>query len=432
MFRPNSASLILLLLAALIAPLAFGAAADKDGFKPMLAGDSFDGWKKFGRTKWTVKDGVVAGGPGGGVLVYEESLEDYVFECDFKLAKGGNGGVYLRSRHKCTSQSPRYEIQIWDNVRGIGHRTGDLLYVHMARKWASKPTEWNTLRVTSVGPRHQVLLNGQLILDAMDFGKLHGCLAFQAHSSGKKPYIWYRNPRLRRLAKGKWPWPSKLPRVLVLMSKRSGPGKAHDRIGAAIENALAATGHYDVTWAADARALDPPHVDEYDVIVLHGPDDKNRSKWLNAQRRRRLAERVRAGRGLLVLHSSFTGRADDWPEFRELTGGAWRADNRGAASGPELIIRPLTQGHPIAAGVCPFQIHDTIRHVADRLAPGATAILCFEKDGVTHPVAWCAQHGKGRTFCCSLGSSEAAVNNPYYQLLLGNACDWVCPRPAAK
>ena len=427
MFRIVAASL---LLAAGIC-LAAEPGAGKDGFEDLLAGNTLAGWDKVGAAKWAVENGVLAGGPGGGTLMHKASLTDYVFECELNLAKGQNGGVFLRvpRRPPRRSLSPRYEIQIWDSPKAVGHRTGDLLYVHMCRQWASKPGEWNQLRLTSVGPRHEIVLNGTRILDAVHFGQLEGHLGFQAHSRNKAPYIWFRNVRLRRLAKGVWPHPSTLPRVLVLLSAGRRPADPQDRIGCAIENALVATGLYDVTWAADPRVLDPPHVDGYDAIILHGPDAKGRTRWLNAARRERIAKRLEAGRGLIVLHSAFTGGPDDWPGFRKLAGGSWFADDKPAQA--SLRIAHAGGKHPILDGVDPFDIRDAI-YRAPSPEPTATRLLGCEQLGKADTIAWCIQSGRGRVFCCSLGGSEGAIAHKALARLIANACQWVCPKPAPE
>ncbi len=417
---------ILVIVCIAIASPAFAAAP---GPESMLKGDSLDGWKSFGGANWTVRDRGIEASGGGGVLLFTEPLTDYVFECEFKVSKGRNGGIYVRSNPESKSQHPRYEIQIWDNPKAVGHRTGDFLYVHMARTFASTPAEWNRLRLTSVGPRHQAVLNGTLVFDLLDFRNLRGCLALQAHSGGaKEPYIWYRSPRLRRLPNGNWPWPSDLSRILVLMSKSDRPGHAHDRIGSAIETALADANRYAVTWAADPRALDPPHIAGYDTIVLHGPDAKQRTRWLNAERRQRLAEHVRNGAGLIVLHGTFTGGKDGWTEFPNLAGGAWRADERGAAKGSDLVVRPLPQAHPILKGLAPFQVEDDIRRMAGSLKPSATPLLTLDRGGERHVIAWAASAGKGRVVCASLGGTAKALGNPYVRRFLVNACDWVSQR----
>jgi len=103
------------------------------------------------------------------MLVHTQQWSDFVFSLDFKISKGCNSGVFVRT----ASLTPRpgkdvgfngIEIAI-DDTTGAGyHDTGAIYDLARPTKNAMKPVgEWNHLVVTCDGPVIKVELNGESV-----------------------------------------------------------------------------------------------------------------------------------------------------------------------------------------------------------------------------------------------------------------------------
>ncbi len=159
------------------------------GYEPIFNGKDLAGWKglvenpiargkmkkevlaakqkasdaKVGQS-WTVRDGAIWFSGTGDNLCTTRTYGDFEMFVDWKISKNGDSGIYLRG-------TP--QIQIWDNARiDVGAQVGSGgLYNN--QKEMSKPLvvadnpvgEWNTFRITMIGERVTVYLNGILVVD---------------------------------------------------------------------------------------------------------------------------------------------------------------------------------------------------------------------------------------------------------------------------
>lgn len=164
------------------------------GYIPLFNGENLDGWKglvanplkraqmdaktlaaeqvkadEIMRQGWYVEDGVLHFNGKGDNIATVKQYGDFELLVDWKLAKegkDGDAGVYLRG-------TP--QVQIWDTSRvNVGAQVGSGgLYNN--QKHESKPLkvadnplgEWNTFRITMVGDRVTVYLNGELVTDSV-------------------------------------------------------------------------------------------------------------------------------------------------------------------------------------------------------------------------------------------------------------------------
>lgn len=126
----------------------------------LFDGKTLAGWKtERGRGQWSVANGVLTNGSSGVNLVSERRFTDFKLHVEFRYAKNGNSGVYLRGR---------YEVQIEDTPKraiplpvDIGAIYGFLPPNEIA---ALGPGAWQTYDITLVGRRVTVVLNGHTII----------------------------------------------------------------------------------------------------------------------------------------------------------------------------------------------------------------------------------------------------------------------------
>lgn len=160
-----------------------------EGFVPLFNGKDLTGWQglvknPIARAKmdpdtlkmeqaeankrmhecWSVKDGVIWFNGKGANLCTIKKYGDFELIVDWKITKGGDSGLYLRG-------TP--QVQIWDTSRtNVGAQVGSGgLYNNQNNP--SKPMmvadnligDWNTFKITMVGEKVSVWLNGQLVVD---------------------------------------------------------------------------------------------------------------------------------------------------------------------------------------------------------------------------------------------------------------------------
>jgi hypothetical protein len=111
---------------------------DKDGFISLFDGESFNGWRGYGRDdvpgKWTIEDGAIkvnGSGQGeahssdGGDIIFAHKFKNFELAFDWKVAPGSNSGVLYLAREvkgePIWISSPEY--QVLDN---IGHPDAQL------------------------------------------------------------------------------------------------------------------------------------------------------------------------------------------------------------------------------------------------------------------------------------------------------------------
>jgi HEAT repeat protein len=116
------------------------------------------------RTTWSVRDGMIVFNGTGDNLCTVKDYGDFEMLVDWRITKNGDSGIYLRG-------TP--QVQIWDPARvDVGAQVGSGgLYNN--RNNPSKPLvradnpvgEWNTLRITMIGDKVTVFLNGTKVVD---------------------------------------------------------------------------------------------------------------------------------------------------------------------------------------------------------------------------------------------------------------------------
>ncbi len=169
------------------------------------------GWNHYGPGYFELDPatGILTSHGGMGLFWYSvKEFSDFVLELDFRCTDAEtNSGVFVRVPGVPTSDDYIYhsfEIQIYDAGEGI-HLTGAAYDAEAPTHLASNPPgEWNHFKVTFVGSRLQVELNGEAIMDweAEPRGKVEdfapsGYVGLQNHDD-RSP-VYFRNIVIREL-----------------------------------------------------------------------------------------------------------------------------------------------------------------------------------------------------------------------------------------
>lgn len=180
------------------------------GFLGLFNGVDFAGWK-FSESapekrSWRIAQGVlvneVANERNYCDLFTEQSFKDFELRLEFKVAPGGNSGVYLRGR---------YEVQILDDAgdpQPKRYSSGAIYNDLPPSVVASRPAgQWQTLVVTLAGNRVSVILNGTNVIQNKTLGvpfkpPFQSALLNQAGPiwlQGRYGNVSFRNLRIREL-----------------------------------------------------------------------------------------------------------------------------------------------------------------------------------------------------------------------------------------
>jgi hypothetical protein len=170
------------------------------------------GWNHYGPGYFELdpETGVLKSHGGMGLLWYSaKQYGDFALELEFMCSdETTNSGVFLRVPEVPTSDDYIYhsfEIQINDAGEGI-HRTGAVYDAEAPEEAVSRPAgEWNRLRISFVGDRITVELNGKQVVDweAEPRGKVEdfadrGYIGLQNHDD-RSP-VYFRNIYVKEIS----------------------------------------------------------------------------------------------------------------------------------------------------------------------------------------------------------------------------------------
>ena len=208
------------------------------GWKLLFDGKTTKGWHKYGGdpvgSAWKVKDGYLYLDTtikvdwqikDGGDIVTDEEYENYDFQLEWKIAKGGNSGmIFYIKEDKAKYNWPWQtgpEMQVLDNnghpdAKIIKHRAGDLYDLISSSKETVKPyDEWNLAEIKCINGKLDLYLNGENVVsttmwddnwkklvagskfrDMPGFGTYtKGRIGLQDHGN----QVCFRNIKIRRL-----------------------------------------------------------------------------------------------------------------------------------------------------------------------------------------------------------------------------------------
>jgi hypothetical protein len=176
---------LLVTILAILAALPIQAGGDPPkGFESLFNGKDLTGWKATGKMDvWGAEKGVIyCQGGGGGWLMTEKEYGDFELRVEYKMPKGGNSGVGIRSPLKGDPAYVGMEIQLIDDEGWPGglqkwQNTGAIYNVVPPKTIKNMPIgEWNKITITAKGRQIKVVNNGETLVDANldDHVKEHG------------------------------------------------------------------------------------------------------------------------------------------------------------------------------------------------------------------------------------------------------------------
>jgi hypothetical protein len=205
-------------------------AADDTGFVTLFNGKDLSGWTMGPDRSWMVEDGVItlkrqnydSKEHNADYLWAAEPFGDFIVELEFKIPENANSGIYLRAADRNNPVPTGLEVQVANSYgRTNLSRTGTAGAIYDCQAPSTNaikaPGDWNHYRITCLGSKIEVVLNGVRVID-MDLDQWSepnknpdgsknkfdtalknfarkGYFGFQDHG---RP-VWYRNVRVKRL-----------------------------------------------------------------------------------------------------------------------------------------------------------------------------------------------------------------------------------------
>lgn len=188
-------------------------AQTEPGFKPLMDGKTFTGWKKAEESPdtWKVEDGAFVAHGNRCHLFYvgdEKPFKNFHLKVDVMTEPGSNGGIYFHTKYQPEGwPTEGFESQV-NCTHGDKIKTGSLYNVANVGHAASQDNKWWTQEIIVEGRKVTVLVDGKLVLQYIEAPgaqpdkpfshKLaEGIFALQAHDP--KSVVRYKNIRVKRL-----------------------------------------------------------------------------------------------------------------------------------------------------------------------------------------------------------------------------------------
>ncbi|MBI3462862.1 MAG: DUF1080 domain-containing protein [Planctomycetes bacterium] len=206
------------------------AAPAEEGWVNLFNGKDLDGWvQRGGKAKYRVENGEVVGSTvpntPNSFLCTTRDYSDFILELEFKVQKGLNSGIQVRSqafdepkkvnvngkeREIPAGRVHGYQVEIDPSDRAY---TGGI-YDEARRGWlydlkdneaarkAFKQGEWNTFRIECRGDSIKTWLNGVPAADLKDSMTPSGFISLQVHGVGDRQEpleVRWRNIRIKEL-----------------------------------------------------------------------------------------------------------------------------------------------------------------------------------------------------------------------------------------
>ena len=187
---------------------------DEKGFKSLMDGKTFEGWKASeDKDTWTIQDGAfVAKGPRSHLFYVgdEKPFKNFELKVDVMTEPNSNGGIYFHTRFQ-EDNWPRagFETQVNNTYKPDRIKTGSLYQVkNVMDNSPAKDNQWWTQHIIVKDNTVTIKIDGKTVTEwTQEPGQKtgrgsakkldEGTFALQAHDP--KSVVRYKNIRVKRL-----------------------------------------------------------------------------------------------------------------------------------------------------------------------------------------------------------------------------------------
>ncbi|MEO8425629.1 MAG: DUF1080 domain-containing protein [Verrucomicrobiota bacterium] len=205
----------LALLSALLLAAAPGSFATdvEEGFKPLMDGKTFSGWKlaEENTGTWKIEDGAFVAHGERCHLFYvsdEQPFKNFHLKAELMTEPGSNGGIYFHTKYQLSGW-PRagFEAQV-NNTHSDWKKTGSIYDIASVGISAAQDKKWWTQEIIVEGSKVTVKVDGKIVVQyneppgvqpGKDFERKLGEGTFALQGHDPKSTVRYKNLRVKRL-----------------------------------------------------------------------------------------------------------------------------------------------------------------------------------------------------------------------------------------
>jgi len=188
-------------------------AEDEPGFKSLMDGKTFAGWKtsEENTNTFTIQDGAFVAKGNRCHLFYvgdDQPFKNFHLKVEVQTEPNSNGGIYFHTKYQAKDwPKAGFECQV-NNTQGDWIKTGSLYGLVNVSQSLATDKKWWTQEVIVEGRKVTVKVDGKIVLQytepagaqaGNDFARKlnEGTFALQGHDPGST--IRYKNIRVKRL-----------------------------------------------------------------------------------------------------------------------------------------------------------------------------------------------------------------------------------------
>jgi type 1 glutamine amidotransferase len=195
-----------------------------------------------------------------------------------------------------------------------------------------------------------------------------------------------------------------------------------------LENMFQQTGNFKTEITNQPDTLKYSDFEKFDVVLSNWNSwPENDLRW-PVETENALLQFIKNGGGFVTFHSS-TSAFYKWPEFQEISTGAWILDTTSHGKPSETRVEISNNEHPVTQGMKGFEIFDelwinTAKNNKFEVLGTATNEVLTQKGAESQPAIMVAEYGKGRIFHTILGHDLIAMQSEGFQSLLLRGTEW--------
>ncbi len=176
---------------------------------------------------------------------------------------------------------------------------------------------------------------------------------------------------------------------------------------------------FEFEWLESTHNWPPENLFDYPLVIFTKSDNvsaADQTSWVSDEVQETFVLYVRAGNGLLVVHSGTVYA--QLPVMRRLIGGVFIEHPKQCP----VTVEPKS-GHLLTAGSFPFTVVDEHYMMAFD-EEGTDLFMTTKSEHGTQPGGWTRSEGQGRVCVLTPGHNVEVWQHPSFQTLLRNAMRW--------
>ncbi len=189
------------------------AAEDEAGFKPLMDGKTFAGWKlaEENTNTFRIEDGAFVANGNRCHLFYlgdEPPFKNFHLKVEVMTDPVSNGGIYFHTKYQSQGwPKGGFECQV-NNTQGDWKKTGSLYDLVNVSQSLASDHQWWTQEIIVEGNKVTVKVDGKIVLQYIeptgaqagkDFERKLGEGTFALQGHDPKSVVRYKNIRVKRL-----------------------------------------------------------------------------------------------------------------------------------------------------------------------------------------------------------------------------------------